>query len=186
MSVLEAMGSWAWREPSSTRWIADITAADCDPAAMRGTMASMTNRRQAMLSLPALGLGAALLPGCARADAGGLEVRRAEPGQTLQLIVRISRGRFAADLYPQMQERLRMAGDSLIPAIKRLPGCLHYYAGLERESSTMINVSIWDSLEHANQMNQMAEMAQLGREFVELGVEFERPIINYETVWTVG
>jgi hypothetical protein len=46
----------------------------------------------------------------------------------------------------------------LIPAIKRLPGLIHWYAGVSPEGS-IVNVSVWDSDEHAAQMGRLTEMA---------------------------
>jgi hypothetical protein len=66
-----------------------------------------------------------------------------------------------------------------------MPGCLNYYAGSDVDSSTMINVSIWDTLEHAQAMGSLPEMAALAKEFIELGVMFERPIVNYSVLWKV-
>jgi quinol monooxygenase YgiN len=78
------------------------------------------------------------------------------------------------------------AGKKLIPAIKALPGCLSYYAATDETSSTMVNVSIWDTLEHAQAMATLGEMSALAKEFVALGAEFERPIVNYPALWQVS
>jgi quinol monooxygenase YgiN len=75
------------------------------------------------------------------------------------------------------------AGQVLIPAIRRLPGCVSYYAATDEGSSTMVNVSVWDTLEHAQAMATLPEMGELAKEFIALGVEFERPIVNYQTLW---
>ena len=73
-----------------------------------------------------------------------------------------------------------------IPAIRRLPGCLGYYAATDGASSTMVNVSVWDTAEHAQAMATLAEMGALAQEFVALGAEFERPIVNYKTLWELS
>jgi hypothetical protein len=75
------------------------------------------------------------------------------------------------------------AGKVLVPAIKRLPGCRGYFAATDGASATMVNVSLWDSLEHAHAMASLPEMAALAREFIAMGAEFERPIINYQPLW---
>lgn len=49
----------------------------------------------------------------------------------------------------------------------------------------MINVSVWQSLADAKQMETLAPMLALTKEFIDLGVTFERPIINYDTVWEI-
>jgi hypothetical protein len=75
------------------------------------------------------------------------------------------------------------AGQVLVPAIKRLPGCQGYFAATDAASATMVNISLWDSLEHAQAMGSLPEMAELAREFITMGAEFERPIINYQPLW---
>jgi hypothetical protein len=100
-------------------------------------------------------------------------------------IVRISRGSFPPERYEAIRSRLDAAQESLIPAIRLLGGCLHYFAAIDRESSSMVNVSVWRSLSDAQQMQTLAPMQALAEEFTREGVRFERPIINYETLWQV-
>lgn len=102
------------------------------------------------------------------------------------MIVRISRGRYASALHVEVTTRLADASKSLVPAIRAMPGCLAYYAGSDEASCTMVNVSVWDTMEHASAMAALPEMNALAKAFIALGVEFERPIINYSTLWHVG
>jgi quinol monooxygenase YgiN len=101
-------------------------------------------------------------------------------------IVRISRGSFAPESYDQVRQRLDAAQESLIPAIRQLSGCLHYYAAIDRASSSIVNVSVWRSLADAQQMQTLAPMQALAEAFTREGVRFERPVINYETLWEIG
>jgi hypothetical protein len=48
----------------------------------------------------------------------------------------------------------------------------------------MVNVSVWDTLEHAQQMDGLKEMRVEGARFRAKRVRFER-IVNYETVWDI-
>ena len=105
----------------------------------------------------------------------------APPGQ----IVRISKGSFAPAQYEAVRARLDAAQESLIPAIRQLAGCLHYFAAIDRDSNSMVNVSVWRSLADAQQMQTLGPMLALAEDFTREGVRFERPIINYETLWTV-
>jgi quinol monooxygenase YgiN len=98
-------------------------------------------------------------------------------------VVRISRARFAPESYDDVRDRLDAAQATLIPAIRELAGCIHYVAAIDRESSSMVNVSVWRSLADAQQMQSLAPMQALAEEFTRAGVVFERPIVNYETVW---
>jgi len=99
------------------------------------------------------------------------------------MFVRISKGRYAPGLHAEVAARLSASSESLVPAIHSMPGCLSFYAGSDQTSSTMVNVSVWDALEHAQAMNSLPEMAALAKDFMTLGVEFERPIVNYPVLW---
>lgn len=109
---------------------------------------------------------------------------RAEPNVPSS-IVRISRASFPPEQYETIKARLDEAQESLVPAIRELTGCLHYFAAIDRESSTMINVSVWRSLADANQMQTFEPMLALAEEFRREAVQFERPIINYESIWEI-
>jgi hypothetical protein len=100
-------------------------------------------------------------------------------------VVRISRATFAPDAYEDVKRRLDAAQATLVPAIRALAGCLHYVAAIDRESSSMVNVSMWRSVADAQQMQSLAPMLALAEEFTRAGVVFERPIANYETLWEV-
>lgn len=99
------------------------------------------------------------------------------------MYVRISKGSYRPELHAEVTDRLAASAKTLVPAISAMAGCLSYYAGTEQASCTMVNVSVWDTLEHAQAMGSLPEMATLAKEFVALGVEFERPIVNYPVLW---
>jgi hypothetical protein len=100
------------------------------------------------------------------------------------MFVRLSRGRFAAEKYDEMAERLRAAETVLAPVIRGLPGLIDYYAGMDRESNSMIRVSIWDTRDHAEQMTSLKEIAAMRDEFEAAGVEWE-PVNTYNVSWWV-
>jgi quinol monooxygenase YgiN len=100
-------------------------------------------------------------------------------------IVRISRGSFAPEKYESLRARLDAAQKSLVPAIRQLAGCLHYFAAIDRDSNSMVNVSVWRSLADAQRMQTLGPMLALAEELTREGVRFERPIINYETLWSI-
>jgi hypothetical protein len=98
-------------------------------------------------------------------------------------ILRISRGTFKPEAYEKIKEHLDVSQKTLVPAVRKLSGCMHYWAGIDRMTNTMVNVSVWKSLLDAKQMDTLAPMLALAGEFVKLGVVLERPITNYETLW---
>jgi quinol monooxygenase YgiN len=134
---------------------------------------SCLGRRRAIQGLLAMFVSVSFLP-----DA------RAEPYAPLS-IVRISRASFPPERYETIKARLDEAQKSLVPAIRELTGCLHYFAAIDRDSSTMINVSVWRSLADARQMQTFEPMLALAEEFRREAVQFERPIINYESIWEI-
>ena len=99
------------------------------------------------------------------------------------MFVRISKGRYKPELHAEVTARLDASSRSLVPAITTMPCCLSYYVGSEAASCTMVNVSVWDTLEHAQAMASLPEMAALATDFIAIGVEFERPIVNYPVLW---
>jgi hypothetical protein len=100
------------------------------------------------------------------------------------MFVRITRGRFAAEQYDEMAERLRSAETTLAPAIRELPGLIDYYAGMDRDSNSMIRVSIWDTREHADGMAGLRQVAETRDAFAAAGVEWE-PVATYNVSWWV-
>ena len=100
-------------------------------------------------------------------------------------IVRISLGRFDADNHDTIRKLLDDSQKTLIPAIRALKGNQAYYVGIDRENNAMTNVSVWDTRRDAEQMASLQAMLDLATIFVNAGVHFERPITNYETLWTI-
>src|ERR1700727_1457680 len=93
-------------------------------------------------------------------------------------VVRVSRGSFDPGLFAEVEAVNKKVSGYLVPAIERLPGLIHFYAGVSPEGS-IVNVSVWDSDEHAAQMGRLKEMTVDARgEMEAVGVAFT-PIVNY-------
>ncbi len=100
-------------------------------------------------------------------------------------VVRISRGAFKPEDFERVRAMLDDSQRSLVPAIRALAGCLHYWAAIDPVTNTMVNVSVWTTLDDAKQMDSLREMQVLAAEFVKAGVQFERPIANYTGLWQI-
>ena len=100
-------------------------------------------------------------------------------------VVRVSLGRFDADRYDAVRSLLDDSRRTLIPAIRALPGNRGFHAGIDRANSAMTNVSLWDSLPDAWQLDSLQAMLDLAKVFVDAGVRFERPITNHDVLWTL-
>jgi hypothetical protein len=100
-------------------------------------------------------------------------------------IVRISIGRFDPENFEVIRKLLDESQRTLAPAIGALKGNRNYYVGIDRENGAMSNVSVWDTLEDAQQMASLQAMLDLARTFMDAGVRFERPITNHETLWAL-
>lgn len=99
-------------------------------------------------------------------------------------VVRVSRGNFDPARFREVREMTVATGRYLIPAIKKLAGLISYYAGTSPDGSA-VHVSIWESDEHAQQMNWLKEMIVDARQdFEKAGVTFI-PIVNYPVDWTI-
>ena len=99
-------------------------------------------------------------------------------------VVRVSQGLFEPQQYDIVAARLREGMSILEPALRRLPGLVHYYASIDPVSNSMVNVSIWKSLEAAGRMNTLKEMLSQRDMFMALGVKFQ-PIRNYSGLWSI-
>lgn len=99
-------------------------------------------------------------------------------------VVRVSRGSFDPGRFAEADAVNQKVSEYLIPAISQLPGLIHWYAGVSPEGS-IVNVSVWDSDEHAAQMDHLTEMTVTARgEMEAAGVTFI-PIVNYPIDWTI-
>ena len=98
-------------------------------------------------------------------------------------VVRISLGRFDPSQFDAIRQKLDESQVPLIPAIRALKGNLAFYAGIDRENSAMTNVSVWESLADARQLDTLQPMQEQAKIFLEAGVRFERPNTNHETLW---
>jgi hypothetical protein len=99
-------------------------------------------------------------------------------------VVRVSRGRFDPGRFAEVDTVNTRVSEYLVPAIGRLPGLIHWYAGVSPEGS-IVNVSVWDTDEHAAQLDRLTEMTVDARgEMTAVGVTFI-PIVNYPVGWTI-
>jgi hypothetical protein len=98
-------------------------------------------------------------------------------------VIRISIGKFDPDTIAVVESKLRDSRARLETGIRAMRGNLSYYVGIDTTNHAMHNVSVWESVADANQMATFAPMLELAGEFAALGVRFERPILNCETLW---
>ena len=99
-------------------------------------------------------------------------------------IVRVSFGWYPPEKEAQVAAILDYAGKPLGEAIKKLPGLVSYYSGIDRDHHAMVNVSLWKDVPSAEQMGKLQAMLDQGAELGKLGVTFVRPIPNCETLWS--
>jgi hypothetical protein len=108
-------------------------------------------------------------------------VNSLNPGKA---VIRVSRGNFDPSRFDEVRAMTNATGEYLIPAIKQLPGLVHYYAGASPDGS-MVHVSIWESNEAAEQLRQLTEMIVDARSDADkVGVTFT-PIVNYPVEWSI-
>lgn len=100
-------------------------------------------------------------------------------------VFRISRGTFPAEKLGVVREAFAATQATLGPATRRLRGHRMSYTAIDATSSSIVYVSFWDDVDSAMQLGLLPEMQAAGAELVELGVQFERPVVNYETLWGV-
>jgi hypothetical protein len=129
-------------------------------------------RRRDFLTL----LGAAGMPtvACAQEKDGKWDM--AAP------VIRISLGTFESDKAAIVEAKLIESKAALETGIRAMRGNLGYYVGIDRRNNAISNVSLWDSVDAAEQMATFQPMLDLAKTFVALGVQFQRPILNLTTL----
>jgi hypothetical protein len=100
-------------------------------------------------------------------------------------VVRVSILTIPRDRIDQAADAMRKAETALI-GIKQLTGLRAYFAGVDRDRSQLTNVSVWDSVEHAEQMSTFQPMLDLGERFAAEGATFLRPIPDFQCLWQWG
>ena len=99
-------------------------------------------------------------------------------------VIRVSRGSFDPSRFAEVDALNKKVSGYLIPAIQRLPGLIHWYAGVSPAGS-IVNISVWDCDDHAAQMDGLTEMTVDARgEMLAVGVTFT-PIVNHPVNWTI-
>ena len=101
------------------------------------------------------------------------------------MIVRISKGSFPPDRAREAEEALAASETTLRPAIESMPGLLHYDVAIDRAEGQLTNVSVWDSLEHAQAMSSLQAMLAQRPILEGAGVTFE-PITNHDALWSIN
>ena len=98
-------------------------------------------------------------------------------------VIRISLGSFESNKAAVVETKLIESKAVLEAGIRAMRGNLGYYVGIDRKNNAISSVSLWDSVETAEQMATFQPMLDLAKTFVELGVRFQRPILNLTTLW---
>ena len=98
-------------------------------------------------------------------------------------VVRVSILRCPPTQFVEMRQMMKESESVLRSGIEAMSGLITYYAGADEATSSMTNVSVWTTLAHARQLDSFQPMVDLGKGFAARGATFERPIMNYETLW---
>jgi hypothetical protein len=101
-------------------------------------------------------------------------------------VVRVSVVRCSPDKFALIRRLMVDADPILRPGIEAMNGLLDFYAGADEATSSLTNVSIWTDLTAAKQLDKFEPMLELGRKFTEAGATFERPVMNYATLWQLA
>jgi hypothetical protein len=99
-------------------------------------------------------------------------------------VVRISKGKLSRENLAAAERLLAASQATLREPLKQLNGLIHYYVGIDREQGYLTNVSVWESLEDAHQMDSLQPMLAQRPILETEGVSFE-VITNHETLWTI-
>ncbi len=100
------------------------------------------------------------------------------------MIVRISKGSFDPSRLADAERALAASEAALREALEAMPGLVHYYVGIDRQHMQLTNVSVWDTLRHAEAMSSLQAMLDQRPVLEAAGVTFE-VITNHDALWTI-
>jgi len=101
----------------------------------------------------------------------------------MQPIVRVSIMRCTPDMFAEIRQMMIEVETALRPGIEQMRGFLAFYAGADEMTSSLTNVSLWVDLDAAKQLDRFQPMLDAGKQFIAKGATFERPVMNYTTLW---
>ena len=101
-------------------------------------------------------------------------------------VVRVAISRCDAANFADLQGMMSESEAVLRPGIERLPGLLAFYAGADPTTCSFTNISLWDTLAHAEELDHFQPMLDAGKRFAAAGAAFERPVMNYAALWRFG
>ena len=101
-------------------------------------------------------------------------------------VIRVSILRCELTKFARLRRMMLDVEAALRPGIEAMPGLLAFYAGADEATLSLTNVSLWDTLEHARQLDTFQPMLDAGKQFVAEGARFERPIMNHTGLWHCG
>jgi hypothetical protein len=103
-----------------------------------------------------------------------------------QPVVRVSIMRYAPEKFSEFVQMMIESDAVLRAGIDAMPGLIDFYVGADEATLSLSQVSVWKTLHDAKQLDTFQPMLDLGRVFVQKGAAFERPIMNYLTLWQAG
>jgi hypothetical protein len=100
-------------------------------------------------------------------------------------VIRVSVLRCRPEQFAELRQMMADSMKVLESGIRKMRGLVHYYAGADEAVSSLTNVSVWQSLADAKQLDTFQPMLDLGKQFSAKGATFERPIMNYAGLWEI-
>jgi len=100
-------------------------------------------------------------------------------------VLRVSVLRCQPEHFARLKKLMAESLAVLEPGIRPMRGLIHFYAGEDETGYALINISIWQTVADAKQLDTFQPMLDLGKVFVNQGAIFERPILNYTSQWEI-
>jgi len=99
----------------------------------------------------------------------------------MKKVVRISRAHFDPQRADEVVALLQESRAVIWPKQEQLPGYIDGVLGIDRQNGSMLWITFWDTVEHANGLGSLPEMMESNARFKAGGLKFD-PIISHDII----
>jgi quinol monooxygenase YgiN len=100
------------------------------------------------------------------------------------MTIRLVRAHFEPSRYQEIDQLMKKAAVTLVPAMQAQPGLIDYYVAINAKEGKMVHVSIWETEREAEAVALFLPLQQTKENFEAHGLILDE-ITNLDVAWSV-